>query len=379
MGGNFGPYLRQAEQSQQSGAPAVFLELKAPETLFLESDFGIEVVLRRGDTDTRPCIFFWSPHAPAVPAAQFILLRHTSDGLERVEVSKWTLKSPDMLSITRRGQDLFELQPNGNSRHLASLGLQYNCALRSGERYELLWPGGETFLWDWGNIQDHLGMELRRREPCLFIAGGPHISFTVEEGERIIPSPEPLSPREPLSRVPGAPILSVDIEYSPTFTKDQIKNATVHVIYHSSSKGPGDLTPITFHVANLLEGNLQRQCGQRWEYFESEEMPYQIYDDPDIEVSPGQHVDFISLLPGKSWTRMDRLELPSDTRVGEVFKYEFTDRVIDWWDWGMKEDHLQTTVKLPCWVSGEVVEPRDNEGRPAIVVPASNVVEFTIV
>ncbi|KAE8386118.1 hypothetical protein BDV23DRAFT_190295 [Aspergillus alliaceus] len=107
--------------------------------------------------------------------------------------------------------------------------------------------------------------------------------------------------------------------------------------------------------------------------------PYQIYDEPDIEFSPGQHVDFISLQPGESWTRTDRLELPSDTKVREVFKYEFTDRVIDWWNWGMKGDHLQTTVKLPCRVSGEVVDPRDNEGQPAIVVPASNVVEFTIV
>ncbi|KAB8238197.1 uncharacterized protein BDW43DRAFT_321250 [Aspergillus alliaceus] len=108
------------------------------------------------------------------------------------------------------------------------------------------------------------------------------------------------------------------------------------------------------------------------------DQPYQIYDEPDIEFSPGQHVDFISLQPGESWTRTDRLELPSDTKVREVFKYEFTDRVIDWWNWGMKEDHLQTTVKLPCRVSGEVVDPRDNEGQPAIVVSASNVVEFTI-
>ncbi|KAB8276494.1 hypothetical protein BDV30DRAFT_224210 [Aspergillus minisclerotigenes] len=108
-------------------------------------------------------------------------------------------------------------------------------------------------------------------------------------------------------------------------------------------------------------------------------MPYQIYDDPDIEVTPGRHADFISLQPGEQWTRTDSLELPSDIDIGEVFKYEFSDRVIDWWDWGMKEDHLQTTVKLPCWVKDDVVEPRDNEGRPAIVVPASNAVEFTIV
>ncbi|KAE8398268.1 hypothetical protein BDV37DRAFT_291155 [Aspergillus pseudonomiae] len=324
MGLDFGPYLRLAEQSHRSSTPAVSLELKAPETLYLESPFGIEVVLRRDDTDPRSCIFYWSPYAPAVLAAQFILFRHTPDGLERIEVGKGLWEAPDMLSIARLGQGLFELEPNGSSRYLLELGVQYRDALRPGERYELLWPGGESFLWDWGNIQGHLGVELRRREPCLFIPG-------------------------------------------------------FHVIYHSSSKGPGDLTPITFHVFNLLEGNLQRQRGQEWGYFESEEMPYRIYDDPDIEVSPSQHADFVSLQPGDSWTQMDSLELPSDIKVGEVFKYEFTDRVLDWWDWGTKEDQLRTTVKLPCWVGAEVIEPRDNEGRPAVVVPASNVVVFTIV
>ena len=158
------------------------------------------MVLRRDDTDPRSCIFYWSPYAPAVPAAQFILFRHTPDGLERIEVGKGLWEAPDMLSIARLGQGLFELEPNGSSRYLLELGVQYRDALRPGERYELLWPGGESFLWDWGYIQGHLGVELRRREPCLFIPGC-HISFTVEEGERIIPSPEPLSPREPLSRV----------------------------------------------------------------------------------------------------------------------------------------------------------------------------------
>ncbi|KAK6813785.1 hypothetical protein RU639_010243 [Aspergillus parasiticus] len=375
MNADFGPYLRLAEHSQKSGTPEVSLELKAPETLFLESPFGIEVVLRRNDTDPRTCIFYWPPSV----AARFVLLRHSSHGLEIVEATNGWPKPPDMLYIEGWRQRLFELQPKGSYRYLESLDSSYDRALKAGERYELLWPGGETLLWDWGTVQDHLDMELRRQEPSLFVAGGPHISFIVKEGEQTFPSPEPFSPREPLSRVPGAPILSLSIECSPTFGKGQSKQATIHVIYHSSCQGPDDSTPITFHIVNLLSGNLQRRRGQSWEYFDSEEMPYQIYNDPDIEVTPGQHSDFISLRPGESWTRTDNLELPSDTEVGEVFKYEFNDRVIDWWDWGMKEDHLQTTVKLPCWINSDVVEPKDNEGRPAIVVPASNVVEFTIV
>ncbi|KAF5863773.1 hypothetical protein ETB97_009408 [Aspergillus alliaceus] len=291
MGDDFGPYLQLAEQSQQSGTPAISLELKAPETLFSESDFGIEVVLRRDDTE------------PLVRVSSFGLLMPRLYPLLSLSFST-TLQT----DWKEPGQDLFELQPNGNSRHLSSLGLRYHYALRPGERYELLWPEGETSLWDWGNIQNHLGR------------GANHSISRALAAQRAI-------------------IQSV----------------------------PGDFTPITLHVINLLEGNLQRQRGQRWEYFKSEVKPYQIYDEPDIEFSPGQHVDFISLQPGESWTRTDRLELPSDTKVREVFKYEFTDRVIDWWNWGMKEDHLQTTVKLPCRVSGEVVDPRDNEGQPAIV------------
>ncbi|GMF70089.1 unnamed protein product [Aspergillus oryzae] len=354
--------------------PRCHVELKAPETLFLESPLALEVILRRNDTDPRSCIFYWPPDI----AARFVLLRHTSHGLERVEVAERRSEAPDVLYVGDWRQYLFELQPHESSRYLELLH-SYRRVLRPGERYELLWPGAKTCIWDWGDIQDHLDMELRRRESCISIVGGSNISFTVEEGERTFPSPEPSPPSEPLSRVPGAPVLSLNIECSPTFAKDQSKKATVHVIYHSSCKGPDDSTPITFHTVNLLSGNLQRRRGQNWEYFESEEMPYQIYDDPDIEVTPGRHADFISLQPGEQWTRTDSLELPSDIDIGEVFKYEFSDRVIDWWDWGMKEDHLQTTVKLPCWVKDDVVEPRDNEGRPAIVVPASNVVEFTIV
>lgn len=167
----------------------------------MESPFGIEVVLRRNDTDPRPCIFYWPPSV----AARFVLLRHTSHDLEIVEATNGWPKPPDMLSIDGWRQRLFELQPNGSYRYLESLDSSYERALKAGERYELLWPGGETLLWDWGNVEDHLDMELRRREPSLFIAGGPHVSFTVEEGERIFPSPEPLSPREPLFRVYAHP------------------------------------------------------------------------------------------------------------------------------------------------------------------------------
>ncbi|KAF7627725.1 hypothetical protein AFLA_003100 [Aspergillus flavus NRRL3357] len=93
MDADSGPYLRLAEQSQQSDTPVVSLELKAPETLFLESPLALEVILRRNDTDPRSCIFYWPPDI----AARFVLLRHTSHGLERVEVAERRSEAPDVL------------------------------------------------------------------------------------------------------------------------------------------------------------------------------------------------------------------------------------------------------------------------------------------
>jgi hypothetical protein len=41
------------------------------------------------------------------------------------------------------------------------------------------------------------------------------------------------------------------------------------------------------------------------------------------------------------------------------------------------EDHRETMVKLPC-LEGDVTDPKDNGGRPRLVVPASEWFEFTL-
>lgn len=50
---------------------------------------------------------------------------------------------------------------------------------------------------------------------------------------------------------------------------------------------------------------------------------------------------------------------------------------MDWWDWGSKEDHAKTMIKIHSF--GKIIEPEDNGGRPKLVVPASNVIEFRII
>lgn len=167
------------------------------------------------------------------------------------------------------------------------------------------------------------------------------------------------------------------IECPPTIPVNKSAYATVHVTYQPS---PGDNSPpIIFHRWALFGGELYRKRDGNWEFCESEVRGFGIYDDPDVEVSPGQNERFISLQSGESWIREDYLEIPSHTKVGDVFKYSFPDTKIDWWDVGTKQDHIDTRVKLPCWMGGFVVEPRDNGGRPTIMVPSAESEEFTVV
>jgi hypothetical protein len=109
-------------------------------------------------------------------------------------------------------------------------------------------------------------------------------------------------------------------------------------------------------------------------------------DDPDIKVHVREDIEFISLRPGESWTTTYQVQtltetrLPKDVRVGDRFRYQFLGALnVNWWDWGhIENEHAETTVVLP-FSRGRVVEPADNGGRPRLVVPASDLVEFQVV
>lgn len=52
---------------------------------------------------------------------------------------------------------------------------------------------------------------------------------------------------------------------------------------------------------------------------------------------------------------------------------------MDWWDYGGVDKHADTNVQIPPHPWGKVTDPADNGGRPQLVVPASNAIEFRIV
>jgi hypothetical protein len=151
-------------------------------------------------------------------------------------------------------------------------------------------------------------------------------------------------------------------------------------------------SPIIFHSFPFVswggprEGyRLYRRRGEVWETIIDDATCFMIVDEPDVDVNVSQDENFASLQPGQSWTTSARVEgrgvglLPDDVSIGDVYRYVLKGVELDWWDWGSKAEHKETTVKLPCFIKGLIVEPKDNGGRPKLVVPASNTVEFTIV
>lgn len=176
----------------------------------------------------------------------------------------------------------------------------------------------------------------------------------------------------------------------------------IKVTYKSASSAQ-DTRPIIFHIFAFTAHEDAREGyrlyrlrpdktstsdgGQIWETCDESSSVdgFMIFDDPDVAVHPSQHKDFMSLKPGESWTIRERLqgemwtELPSDYQPGDVFRYRFKGTTVDWWDWGDAEEHANTTVKLPCFIVGQVTDPADNGGRPKLVVPASGSVEFKVV
>lgn len=177
-------------------------------------------------------------------------------------------------------------------------------------------------------------------------------------------------------------------------THDGPLTVTTKVIYHGLADGAEDGRPITFrlyalqNLDTLAEGfHLYCRSNGKWERYYDHDFVcgWKIYDDPDIPVNVSQDEGFVSLQPGECWTWSQLMQnptwsgLPDDRAVGDVFRFMYKGGTVDWWDWGAREEHANTVVKIPCWITGNVTDPADNAGRPKLVVPASNAVEFTIV
>lgn len=361
-----------------------------------------------------PLIFEWCTATQGFEIPGLVLLRHTAVGLESIAVDH-----SEQLDTSRHGpvlingwnQTLWELDTNGSFTLMSSLPGRYQELLKTDETYTLLWPGANLTLWEYGTMREHMGQELDDKDQPLLLPGGPHITFSTHTENKPWPDRaatearigfdranfaeetwrrEQARAKDAFPRVsivergPDAPVFTIALECPSTICHDETVEAVSKVTYEAEA----DAQPVTFHI-NMFQDNNSYQTGRfrdgNWVNYDGDSgCGFRIMDDPDVPVTVGQSEHFVSLRPGESWTTsqclgIDWYGVPDDTKNGEVFRYVFCGGTLDWWNWGSKADHEGTIVKLPCFINGPVADPQDNDGRPALVVPKSNVVEYTYI
>ena len=383
--------------------------------LSLTLPYVIQFVLRRQDAPTNKSVIFeWGPLIHGFTKSGFVLLRSTTTEFEAMRIDHSglvDLSRHGPLVVNGYNQDLWELAPGASVAFQLELPERFQKLLNPGETYTLLWPGGPIATWEYGTVREHIGQELKHKEHSLVLPGGPHVSFSahtepqpwpmrsgrearvgfyranLEEQEWRRKRNQPkdtFPPSKPIELDSDAPKVSVSLECPSTFRRDFPFEVTVKVTYQAEATAQ----PITFHTWVFEDDDnyqLGRLCNGIWENYDDEHSRgcgFLIVDDPDVPVNVSQNDRFASLHPGESWTTSQRLgynwtELPNDSEDGETFRYAFRGRTLDWWHWSSKADHEETVVKLPCFLFGPVVDPKENDGRPKLGVPTSNVVEFT--
>lgn len=185
---------------------------------------------------------------------------------------------------------------------------------------------------------------------------------------------------------PGAPVLRL-VLHSDSNTVELASLALdvqCSLVYDAA---PGS-RPITFRRPALWAMRLYRRHGDNWDGIEDERDPGFMceYDEPkQEEISVGRDDEFICLWPGGKWKTVscnieDREQMPDDVARGQVYRYGSKGFEVDWWDWGSKEEHVETKVKTCNYGFGRIIkEPGADDLRRKLVVPQSNFVEFTIV
>ncbi|RAH51056.1 uncharacterized protein BO95DRAFT_75273 [Aspergillus brunneoviolaceus CBS 621.78] len=276
--------------------------------------------------------------------------------------------------------------------------------LQPDERYEILWPGAEIPRWELGDAREATAPERKCKRKSkskvapLVIPGGARCSFMLKGEREPAPMPRAWSPPplEQTDRVPGAPVLTVELKATTSHWNSRKRLPITWTITYHGTAGredapPTNPRPITFRTYDFCTYGAFRAYRQRykdgeWEsYDEGGSCQFPSGPDDPYQVIVGKEREkagFISLQPGQTYSRSVHLysqdDLPPYPSTGEILRSRFVGCVLDWWDWGTLEEHGDTVVTVPGFLGGEVLEPRDNGGRARVVVPASNLVEFTV-
>lgn len=144
-------------------------------------------ITRLPDADGRSIICNWSPWWRFVTWGSLVLLHEKADGqLEPVEVGllegmddhQYSLDHATNEVIHAYSHSFWEISTSpeeGKNKFVrrGHLSANYQTKLVPGERYHLLWPGGEMELWGWGTIKEHEGKRLESRAGAVGQDGKP--------------------------------------------------------------------------------------------------------------------------------------------------------------------------------------------------------------
>jgi hypothetical protein len=374
--------------------------------LELDTSYAITFTITReaDDPERRPCIFHWDPIEDGFGQSGFMLFRRIPVGNPNfgwhpvsINPSQSLAKSIQPREVSISDPCIKELLPGASVSWEVPLPIVYFDSFRPGQFYQTLWVGGQIPLWDWGTLAEYQNRKLSPKSISLILPISEMQSLHIfdEESDFDDVGPLPPSPRPLLAsaRMGGAPILNLSITGPATLSlKDydpssRLRYAVTAILLYEAAPNISRREPIVFHtflfkdVDWRQEGfRLYRKENGQWQPYEIRgsftHHRYRVPNPVSKNVGRNEDNDFIALNPGESWSFTRQVtDFPENVVPGDTFRYCYKGAQLDWWDWGHFQDHEDTVVTI----EGKVREPKDNGGRPALVVPASNYVEFTVV
>lgn len=150
----------------------------------------------------------------------------------------------------------------------------------------------------------------------------------------------------------------------------------------------GDIQPATrpiifdaFHMLVPDEETFCRRGSGDWACCETEAVGYPMADalyDGGGPVKIGTDKCWISLAPGEPWISPLSIYLSFDKAVGDRIRCQLHGHVFKVWNWGSKKDHAESVLSSRYGCEKGFQAPGWTD-RPPIVMPASNLLDFTIV
>ncbi|KAJ5477667.1 hypothetical protein N7530_003176 [Penicillium desertorum] len=400
-------FTRYSAADRPPDTPRLRLSFEAePQSHVYDTSYRMMFTITRevNDPETRPCIIHWDPVKDGLGQSGIILLCRESETDEwqplQVDPQQLPAKPLHPQEVSIEDPYFKQLDPGDSVSWSVDLPSVYFDALGTGYSYEILWGGGEIPLWDWGTLSERSTShrQLAPKSPAIVLPNGPHQPFEVIDdeidleddiGEWSPYSPPPISPS---SRMDNAPVLSIYIAGPETLSvKDHSPAARLHypvtvtISYDAAPDSMDGMRPITFNTSTFKAID-RHYDGFRLYVKENDEWrPHEVnglilhhlYSSSPYPVNVGKNDEnrFQSLVPGEScsFTRTVS-DFPKYFAPGDRFRYGYKGATLDWWDWGNLHDHEYTVV-----LAGEnMVLDQNNGGRPVVVVPGSNWLEFTL-